>query len=269
MRKFSEISFVLFILFVFSLPSFGQSVENIEQELIGHIKNIREWSNYTNNYQAELAEKLDKENKTFKKKLLKYANRKATLKYDFKTLGEYMNVATSKDGKFRIYSWDEENGGTMRDYAVVYQYQGANGKVYSRIDKEAETDGGNIGAFVYNIYSVKTKAGKVYVVCSTFIGGNSDHYGSANLYKIKGSKLIDTIKLFKTKSGLQNSIGFEYNFFSVVDRPERPIKLVLFNEKKQTVKIPVVIKKDENDYGTVTNKFINYRFNGTYFVKLK
>lgn len=266
MKKILQYKFVSFFLLAFCISAFGQSNAQIEQELTKAIEEVQKYSTYGDNHDED---KLDKANDEFKKKLLKYTKKTATLKYNFPKLGELIIIATSNDGKFRTYSWDEEHGGTMHDYAVVYQYQGADGKVYSRTDKEAATDGGNIGAFVYSIYAVNSKKGKVYVVCSTFIAGNSNHYGSANLYKIKGDKLVDKVKLFKTKKGFTDSIGFDYDFFSVVDRPERPIKLILFDEKRKTVKIPVVIKKNENDYGDVTDRFINYRFNGAYFVKSK
>jgi hypothetical protein len=266
MKDFFRIKILTLLIFVVSFSAFGQSNAQIEQELTATIEEVQRYSTYGDNYDDD---KLDKANEEFNKKLLKYTKKAATLKYDFPKFGKLIIIATSKDGKFRTYSWDEEHGGTMHDYTVVYQYQGADGKIYSWTDKDAATDSGNIGAFVHSIYSVNSKAGKIYIVCLTFIGGTSYQYGSANLYKINGNKLIDKVKLFKTKKGFTDSIGFDYNFFSVVDRPERPIKLILFNEKTKTVKIPIVIKNDENDYGTVTNKFINYKFNGNYFVKLK
>jgi hypothetical protein len=74
--------------------------------------------------------------------------------------------------------------------------------------------------------------------------------------------------LIKTASGLTDSLGFSYNFFSVVERRERPVKLISFDKKTNTLKIPVVIEDKEFSNGRVTNRFISYRFNGTYFVKV-
>ncbi len=67
----------------------------------------------------------------------------------------------------------------------------------------------------------------------------------------------------------RHKVGFEYNFFSVVDRKERPIKLILYDKTTKTLKIPVVIEDEEFQNGRVTNKFISYKFDGTYFVKVK
>lgn len=258
-------SLAVFVCLIFSSSAFGQSNEEIERELIGHMKHIRQLSNYTNSYTVGLSEKLDAENETFKTKLLKYTGRATTLKYDFKQLREYVNVATSKNGKFRIYSWDTESGGTMHFFKNVYQYQSGDGKVYSKSPDWGE---GDAGGFFTDIFQVETKNETVYAARFSAILMTSLSYQSVDLYKIDGKSLNANVKLFKTKSGLQNSIGFEYNFFSVVDRPERPLKLIAFDEKTNTIKIPVVIKKDGNDYGTVTGKFINYRFNGTHFVKV-
>jgi hypothetical protein len=72
--------------------------------------------------------------------------------------------------------------------------------------------------------------------------------------------LNDTTKLIKTQKGLINEINVAYDVFSVVDRPERPIKLIKYDSDKKTIYIPVVYEN-----GKVTNKFIVYQFNGQYF----
>ncbi len=264
MKRIWKINLIVLFLCIFSLPAFGQSNAKIEQELVTVIKEVQKYSNYGSNYDDE---KLSAANKAFEEKLLKYAKSEATLKYAFTSLGKLLTIATSEDGKFRIYSWDSETGGTMHDFYRVYQFQGTDGKVYSKPDESSEEDGG-AGSFVYDIFTLNTKNGTVYIVCSNFIGSTNDHYQSANLFKIEGEKLVDKVKLIKTTSGLTDSLSFEYNFFSVVDRKERPIKLILFDKKTNTLKIPVVIDNKEFPNGKVTNKFISYKFDGNYFVKV-
>lgn len=260
-----KILVLIALLLVSALSAFAQTNAVIEKELVALIKDIRQYSNYGGNYDEE---KLYKANDDFKKKLLKYTKNASTLSYKFPELSKLMLNATSDDGNFRIYSWDMETGGTMHDYDRVYQYRGADGKVYSRSDPEKNAEEGGAGSFVYDIFTLGTKSGKVYIVCSTFIGSTQDHYGSADLYKIDGKTLKDNVKLIKTQSGLTNSLSFEYNFFSVVDRKERPIKLIRFDKKTKTLKIPVVIEDERFPNGRVTNKFISYRFNGRYLVKV-
>ncbi len=248
-----------------SICAVGQSNAIIEQELVKNITEIQKYSSYGANYDEE---KLYKANDDFEKNLLRYTKIASTLSYVFPELSKVMLKVTSDDGKFRIYSWDSETGGTMHDYWRVYQYLGRDGRVYSRIDDNGGEDRGP-GGFVYDIFTVDTKGGRIYIVCSTFIGSTQDHSQSAHLYKIAGNDLKDKVKLIKTRSGITDSLSFEYNFFSVVDRAERPVKLISFDKKTKTLKIPVVINDKEFPNGRVTMKFIRYRLDGNYFVKVK
>jgi hypothetical protein len=265
MKSFLKINFGTLVLLVLSLNVFAQSSQQIENELVNAIKEVQKYSTYGGNYDED---RLSKANDLFEEKLVKYTKNAAVLKYNFPKLGDLIIIATSEDGRFRVYSWDLETGGTMHDYSRVYQYQADDGKVYSRTDKKASVEDGGAGSFVYSIFPVNVKSGVVYVVCTTFIGSTSDHYGAADLYKIEGSSLIDKVKLFKTKQGLTDSIGFEYDFFSVVNRKERPLKLIQFDKTTQTIKIPIVIQDAKTPQGRVTNKFINYKYDGNYFVRV-
>lgn len=258
-----KIIIIAFLLLTSVIPALAQSNAQIEQELVAAIKEVQKYSTYAGNYDEE---KLPAAQKVFEEKLLKYTKIPATLNYKFTDLSELMYIATSEDGKFRIYSWDTEDGGTMHNFSRIYQYQGADGKVYSKPDQTSEE--GDPGSFVTDIFSLDTANGKVYIVCSTFIGSTSDNGQSAVLYKIDGNALEDKVKLIKTKSGLTDSLHFGYNFFSIVDRSERPIRLISFDKKTKTLKIPVVIEDKEFPNGRVTNRFISYRFDGTYFVKI-
>lgn len=262
MKRVFKVKFVISIIFVFALSAFGQSDAKIERELVGHIENIQKWSVYGSEPKEDL---LSKENEIFADKLLKYTQNASTLDYKFGELKKLMYISTSEDGKLRIYSWDTEDGGTMHNFDRVYQYRGADGKVYSKTDELSE---GDAGSFVYDIFTLDASGGKVYLVCSDAILSTSDVGQSVNLFKIENASLNDEIKLIKTKTGLQNSLGFEYDFFSVSDRPERPIKLISYDKAAKSIKIPVVLKDEKFQYGKVTNKFIVYQFDGKYFVKV-
>ena len=263
MKTGKSFYFITFIFLSFAFSAFGKTDAEIEQELVGHIKNIQKWSSYGSDSNEAL---LSKENDIFKEKLLNYTKIASTLEYKFSELKKYLYLATSEDGKFRIYSWDTEGGGTMHFFENVYQFQGKDGKVYS---KSSDLPEGDAGAFVSVIFDLDTRNGQVYLARFSSILSNSGAYQSINLFKIEDNSLNDKIKLIKTKSGLTNKIGFEYDFFSVVDREERPIKLILYDKETKTIKIPVVIVDKDFSNGRVTDKFINYKFDGTYFLKQK
>ena len=263
MKGFLKINFLVLFVFVLAFSVSGQSDSEIEKQLVAAIKDIQQYSIYGGGYEEE---KLTQAQEVFEKKLLRYTTIASTLNYQFSELDEHLFVATSEDGKFRIYSWDLQDGGTMRRFARVYQYQSADGKVYSKTDEQSEEGPG--GGFVTDIFTLDTKDGKIYIVCSTFIASSKINAQSADLFRIDGNTLNDKVRLIKTKSGLTNTLGFEYDFFSVVDRKQRPVRLISFDKKTKTLKIPVVIADKEFPDGRVSNKLISYRFDGKYFVKV-
>lgn len=262
MKNIFKFKIVLLLVILFSVSGFGQTPVTVEKELVSLYAKVNENSAYKSDTDYDL---LQKANDNFKAKMLESTKIAATLKHNFSELGKEITITTSEDGKFRAYSWDRLDGGTMHFFETVYQFQGTDGKVYSQ---SVETEEGNAGGYVKDIFSVNTKQGSVYLVVNAAIGSTQDRYEGVGLFKIVGNKLDDKVKLFKTKSGLTNSIGFGYNFFSVVDRKERPPELILYDKKTKILKIPVVIEDKEFMNGKVTNRFINYKFNGTNFVKI-
>jgi hypothetical protein len=262
MIKFLRLNFAILLLAFFGNTVFAQTPQKIEQELINLYAKVDDNSGYKSNNDSDL---LEKANDDFKTKVLEYTKIASTLKYTFGELQKEITITTSEDGKFRAYSWDRLDGGTMHFFETVYQFQTKDGKVHSQA---VETEEGNAGGFVQNIFNVETKLGNVYLVCSYAIGSTQDRYEGVGLFRIDGNKLNDSVKLFKTKSGITNSIGFSYNFFSVLDKKKNSEDLIIYDKKTKVLKIPVVVENEKFQNGEVTDKFISYKFNGTYFVKV-
>jgi hypothetical protein len=250
------------ILFLAASSAFSQTPARVETELLGFLTDISKYGNYGGECDDE---KLSAANDGLKRSLMNNGTKAAMLAYSFPKLREEMYVATSKDGKFRIYSWDMQTGGTMRDFAAVYQFRGTGGKTIMWAENDEDE---SAGSFYPEIFQVASRKGPIYLATSTFIGSTSTHGQSIKTIKINGDDLDLTAKLIRTASGPANSVGFGYDFFSVVDRKERPIKLFEFNEARKEFKFPIVVEDDETPLGRVTNKFITYRFNGTTFVKV-
>ena len=247
---------------LFLIPVHAQTPARVETELLGFLADISKYGNYGGERDDE---KLTAANEALKRSLMNHGTKGAMLAYAFPKLQEEMYVAKSKDGKFRIYSWDMQTGGTMRDFAAVYQFRGTGGKTIMWAENDEDE---SAGSFYPEIFQVSSKNGPIYLATSTFIGSTSTHGQSIKTIKINGDDLDLTAKLIRTGSGLVDSVGFGYDFFSVVDRKERPIKLFEFNEVKKEFKFPIVVEDEETPQGRVTNKFITYRFNGTHFVKV-
>ena len=62
---------------------------------------------------------------------------------------------------------------------------------------------------------------------------------------------------------MTSMISVEFDFFSVVDRPERPVRVIKYDKSKKIIYIAIV-----HEDGKVTDKFIQYKFNGNYFEKI-
>lgn len=259
MKKLNPMVYEMVVTFAAS----AQTDAEIEKELVTGIKNIQKYTIYGGSYDEE---KLTTAQNNFQQKLVSYTKSASTLNYGFQELDDHMTIATSDDGRLRSYSWDLEDGGTMHRFGQLFQYLGTDETIYSKPVENSEEGMGN--GFVTDIFTLDTHTGPVYVVCSTFIGSTKDYFQTAELYRIEGSALNGKVKMFKTTSGLTNKIGFEYDNFSIIDREPRREKLITFDKKTKTLKIPVVIKDKEYPEGRVTDRSIYYRFDGTYFVKV-
>ena len=246
-----------------SVSALAQTPVAIERELMGYLDNISKYGSYGGEYEGA---KLDKNNTALKNALIKYGKRADILAHRFAKLDNKMYVATSRDGRLRIYSWDVEDGGTMHDFDNVFQYKGKSGKVHTWTRNS--DDEGDYGAFYTQIFQTETPDGTIYLGNSTFIGSTSLGGQAISAFRINGEKLDTNAKVIKTRSGVTNSISFGYDFFSVVDHPERPIRLFFYNDAKKSFRFPIVIEDSKTPQGRVTNRYITYRFDGKYFVKV-
>lgn len=185
-------------------------------------------------------------------------NNPATFNYSFKRFidSNFCDVRTSTDGNFRIYSWDTWTGGTQHVFQTIYQWK-SEGKVFTKIPKYEEVDP---GTFCSKIFTVNIKGRQHYLAVTNGILSTKDAVQIISDYTIQGNKLIDTIPIFKTKTKELNSIDVEFDFFSVVDRPERPLELIKYDDKRKTIYIPVVDEK-----GQVTKRNLLYQLKGNYF----
>src|SRR5262249_6438154 len=161
-------------------------------------------------------------------------------------------------------------GGTMHFFETVYQYRGDDGRVYSRghfVTREEKEVGSDPAGYVDDIFMLQTQQEKVYLASFSSILSTSERAASVELYSIRGSTLENRVNLIKTASGLTNTLGFEYDLFST--DLERQSRLIKYDGATRSISIPVVIVEDKYQYGRVTPKRITYRFNGTYFVKVR
>ena len=68
-------------------------------------------------------------------------------------------------------------------------------------------------------------------------------------------------EFFKLRDSTLDHINVAFNFFSVMDRPERPIEMIQYDASLKLLKIAVV-----DDKGAVKSSNLLYKFDGHHFV---
>ena len=248
---------------VFAANLQAQSPKLIETELVKSFKKIADLNeqSYKGGKNFAWEDSLPKANNVFAKKLQRYASRfPETIAYPFLALKKArLDISTSDDGLFRIYSWNTQTGGTMYFFENVFQYK-IGEKAFSIIDTPKIE--GEAGVNYYKLYTFKVRGRNYYL--SLFMGIESSryHFEGINIFSIEKGKLNDDVKLIKTKTGLHSQLSYEYDFGSVIDRKVKPE--IYFDASTKTINLPLV-----DGSGKVTHKYITYKFTGQYFEKVK
>ena len=254
---------LLILLACFTFSAFGQTLLSVETDLVTKYQRIDYWSKHSSEENVARVDSLEKSNQAFQTALLRYTSSyPASLTSAFKALqAEGVTIASSGDGLLRIYSWDTQTGGTMHFFANVYQYK-AGSTVYSTVLPASEE--GDPGVWYSKIYRLPYQEKPIYLAIEHAIFSSKDCYEGIKAFRITNRSLNDTVKIIRTKSGIKNVLGFAYNFFSVMDRKERPVELIAYNGAQKAIRIPVV-----SEDGTVTAKPLVYQFTGQYFERVK
>lgn len=255
MTQFSKLTYLFCILTIFFFDKgFSQTKDISSQEtrLVKLYSNLLKNLDTDNDSTEFYSDKFGGEFSSFIKAT------PTTLHYPFKKLidSNYCFIKTSSDGNFRVYSWNTWKGGTMHFFNEIYQWKD-NGKVFTKVLKYEE---GEAGSFCSKIFTVDIRSKVYYLTISNGIYSTKDASQSISVFTIQNSKLIDTVKLFKTKTKQLSRINVEFDFFSVVDRPERPLELITYDDKQKIIYVPVVGDKER-----VTNKNIKYQLKDKYF----
>lgn len=199
----------------------------------------------------------------FSSKLTTYIkDNPSTLECKFKSFTDNIgSIVTTSDGSLRIYSWDTWTGGTMHRYKNIFQFKSGD-KVYVP-DFDYGYGEGDMGTYFTDIYSLSANGKNYFLSIAGGSESTKNAYEFIKAYSISGNTINDSVPLIKTQSGINNSISIEYDLFSVVDRPERPIHLIKYDADKKIIYIPIILEG-----GKVIDRFILYQFTGQYFEKV-
>ncbi|MFC0515449.1 hypothetical protein ACFFGT_14615 [Mucilaginibacter angelicae] len=252
------------IIFSLLLPVslLAQTPKTIEADLFRSFKKIDYWDEQEKKGNINAGDSLFKANDMFGKKLKQYTETyPASINLSFNLLKKAgLDIFTSTDSLIRIYSWDTWLGGTKHIFANVLQYK-VESKTKSTLSGDLEYGD---APFYSNLYTFKTGDKTYYLGIYGNIYSSKDTGTGIKVFDIENGKLNDDVKIIKTGSGLKSKIYYDYDFFSVVDITFEKRPTITFDQATQIIHIPLVDVK-----GQVTKKFINYKFNGQYFEKIK
>jgi hypothetical protein len=247
-----------------SYTCFGQKDKVVkEMQLRSYLDTVGIWHDRTMNDSTTADDSIVKYDSLFTFKLLTYTqNIPATLKWDFKSLANSINILTSDDGLFRIYSWDNEQDVTERTYTDIIQYK-SNKKVYAYLENGYQSEDSPLYC---NLFTLKTKHKTYYIVTSHAQVASSRYYDAVKVYTIDTGRANDSVKLFNIDSVLHSSISYEwkstgqYHTKNGIDYDNT----IEYDKNTQSLLIPVVYEN-----GNVSKRFTVYRFDGQYFEKVK
>lgn len=259
--------FLLFILLVCSGSLFAQTAQEAQLQVKTYLDQLQYWrygyspedSGVDPN--ASTADSVLYYNKVLVHYLAKDAANMQVLKAGWKPAEEdEITIATSDDGKVRVYSWDTETGDEMHIYNAVVQYDAGNG-VKSRTLKDISVSPDSKtgpGALYPEIYTVQGSR-KYYLLVYSSILSSKDARKGVRAFMIENGELADA-DIFQTKDVLSNKLEYTYDYYSNYDYKTMKEKQVL-NMKKDKLNIPLA------EAGVVNGKWNVYKFEGDRFVQ--
>jgi len=232
----------------------------VEDDLAKSFKKINNWYQQRDkDTTGAWGDSLQSANDVFGKKLQYYTNKYLPTIYSLNNLEPLgVDINTSADEMFRIYSWDTWTGGTMHYFENVMQYKVGN-RTYSILDT-ASAESQNYVFPYYKLHTLKVDNHNYYLAIYYGVFSGKDRGQGIRIFTINQGKLEDA-KLIKTQSGLHNKLYYDFDGFTGNSKVNENI---LYNEATRTISLPVVL-----DNGKLTAKRILYKFTGQYFERIK
>jgi outer membrane lipoprotein-sorting protein len=246
----------------------AQSVQQVELEIQAHLKHIQYWrfeySPEDTSFKTKVSpeDSLVNANTMLVSYLMKVCSKQPELlRYNFKfPENSDMRIATSDDGKMRIYSWDANTGENEHDYYTVCQYLTANGvkAVFDMEFRKKSEPQKPTGNNFQKIIVVNASNITYYLAVSSDITTDNNVVKQILALGVSGNELLDRV-IFSTNGQSASSIKYTYNYSSNYDfrkmKEEYDIRL-----EKNKLYIPEVA-----DY-KMTGKYVIYNFDGEKFV---
>lgn len=237
---------------VLLLPAAGlqaQSKTNTDQQIIRLGKLI-----LTKDLSGKNMDSLDNWNEALERKILGYADEHPDfMQADFKKwsdAGIYMVTAT--DQKLRVVFWNNQTGGTLREYTSVVFWKGSGGLRGRTLTGFENAD------FTGITVHLKKSGGVFYLLRGMSHGSNIEKVDFISAMAISGDHLNDNYTAFKIPKSELHEITVYINLNSVKSEED----YIHFSSDRQLLYIPAA---DKN--GNVkTGLFLVYRYDGNQYV---
>lgn len=237
--------------------------KKVEASLVSALEEVSKYSMYRPDGGDDY-DKLEAANEKFRTLLLRITREQpSTIGYDFPKLQKMMNIETSPDGRFRVYSWDTESGGTMHFYDNVYQFRTGKG-VSSQGSRFEE---GDAQSFVNKIEELEASDGKIYLHFGTSVLSTSLRGQSVTAFRITKEGKLEEAKVFTDDEGETATLAVGFDFFSLPD-DKRGEHVFAFDPVIKILSYPVVKETEEFLQGEVTSERETLLFDGKRFAQL-
>lgn len=239
----------------------AQSLQSIEDQLKFYLDRINKYPSVSKNGGEDSLEYYNIVLTEYLSDIL--ARQPLTMEYGFNKTGWRMNIATSKDKKFRIYSWDKGSGGTMHFYSSVLQY-----KVDERVrtlvyhtDTIMNGEWAGPGYYYTKIYEVTGRDTRTYYLAERHgVYSNTSHTVGIQCFTIENGLINYNVELFETDRGFQSSIDVAIDLVNVAKTKKTEIQFSSDNRKMYLPHLPD---------GNVSKRYLIYEFDGEKFLYYK
>lgn len=254
---------ILAILLLSGIAVRGQTPAEIEHQLLVPWGRMHYWGSHFSFEDSTIdrVDSLEKADTAFHKEFAKAINScPVCLAYNFPALRDSgLVITTSTDGKFRIYAWDNESGGSMRYFDHVLQFQSPRGIKATTLGGSSEDE--EIGWYEL-IHPFKTATATYYLAFSRAIVFGVGRVETVRAFRIGNNALIGPIKLFQKGSQLKDNISLEFRDFDH-RRTQKPMLHALkYDSTQQTIRVPSL---DEMN-GSPSPPYTTYHWTGSYFL---
>ncbi|MGS2740046.1 hypothetical protein [Sinomicrobium pectinilyticum] len=175
--------------------------------------------NYVTMMEASPEIRFDSLAPLFKNRLKTELTKPGTLKYPFDSLSEKLFNVTTDDGKFRIFSWDEQDTGNWHHIAVFGQFKTETGRVavqeLSPFSVDEMEGGGYSDSYTYEIHTLTIDGKPHYLALGSGTHGSGFKHQVVQIFKIEGDSLTRCGSCFEEGSRSFGTEKYSYDYLVI------------------------------------------------------